>query len=319
MGSGWGDLTDGTRPPTLRHRPFLPPAGPPPPGPQARAAQLLDAEVDIDFIDINMGCPIDIICNRGMGAGLAPRTKRVQGIVRCMSSVLSVPLTVKLRMGFETDKPTAHNLIPKLSTWGAAAVTLHGRSRQQRYTKLADWSYISQCAQASALPLIGNGDGFSYEDLDSALRADTGISSMMLARGALVKPWIFTEMKERRHWDISASERLEILRTFVRNGLEHWGTDDVGVSRTRNFLLEWLSFLHRYIPVGILERVPSHLQERPPLYRGRNDLETLMASPLDSDWVKISEMLLGPVPADFHFTPKHKSNANPSLAITSEG
>jgi tRNA-dihydrouridine synthase 3 len=81
-------------------------------------------------------------------------------------------------------------------------VTLHGRSRQQRYTKLADWGYIAHCAHASALPLIGNGDGFSYEDLDTALKAETGISSLMLARGALVKPWVFTEMKVRQHHSI---------------------------------------------------------------------------------------------------------------------
>jgi len=285
----------------------------------ARVAQLIEAETEVDFVDINMGCPIDLVCNRGMGAGLAQRANKVQGIVRVMSQQLSCPLTVKLRTGYDMDKPTAHRLVPQLPGWGAAAVTLHGRSRQQRYTKLADWDYISQCASACPAPLIGNGDAFSYEDVDNALKSETGISSVMLARGALVKPWLFTEVKERRHWDISASERLDMLRGFVRFGLEHWGTDTLGVARTRNFLLEWLSFLHRYVPVGLLERLPCRINERPPTYFGRNDLETLMASSMASDWVKISEMLLGPVPADFHFTPKHKANAAASAAITAEG
>ena len=263
--------------------------------------------MNVDFVDINMGCPIDVVCNKGCGAQLATRHSKVEGIVRTMTELLSCPLTLKMRTGYEMSKPTAHQLIPKLATWGASALTLHGRSRQQRYSKSADWGYISQCAAACNVPLLGNGDVFCYEDVDAALKG--GVTSVMVARGALVKPWLFTEIKERRHWDISSSERLELLKEFTRYGLEHWGSDDLGVSRVRNFLLEWLSFLHRYVPVGLLERLPAKLQDRPPRFVGRDDLETLMASPNANDWVKITELLLGPTPATFEFTPKHRANA----------
>jgi tRNA-dihydrouridine synthase 3 len=79
------------------------------------------------------------------------------------------------------------------------------------------------------------------------------------------------------------------------------------VETTRRFLLEWLSYLHRYVPVGLLDVLPQKMAWRPPAYRGRSDLEIMMASENAADWVKISEMLLGPAPSGFQFTPKHKS------------
>ena len=82
-----------------------------------------------------------------------------------------------------------------------------------------------------------------------------------------------------------------------------------GVETTRRFLLEWLSFLHRYVPVGILEHPPQRMNERVPKYHGRGDLETMLASPRGEDWVKITEMFLGKVPDGFSFEPKHKANA----------
>jgi len=119
----------------------------------------------------------------------------------------------------------------------------------------------------------------------------------MLARGALIKPWLPTEIKERRHWDISASERLDILKEFAKFGLEHWGSDQHGVNITRRFMLEWLRFLCQYIPVGILEAVPQSIYQHFPLkLSGRSDIETLMLSKNTSDWIKISEMILGPIP-----------------------
>ncbi|XP_017340665.1 tRNA-dihydrouridine(47) synthase [NAD(P)(+)]-like isoform X2 [Ictalurus punctatus] len=277
------------------------------PDSMTRCAELLNHNIDVDFVDINSGCPIDLVYKKGGGCGLMTRANKFEQIVRGMNSVLDVPLTVKIRTGVQQNCNIAHKLIPELKKWGVSMITLHGRSREQRYTKLADWSYIDTCSKLAApVPLFGNGDVLSYED---AMRArETGVSGIMVARGALIKPWLFTEIKEQRQWDISSSERLQILRDFTHFGLEHWGSDTQGVEKTRNFLLEWLSFTCRYIPVGLLERVQK-INERPPYYLGRDYLETLMASQHVDDWIRISEMLLGPVPKNFSFLPKHKANA----------
>ncbi|XP_019110337.1 tRNA-dihydrouridine(47) synthase [NAD(P)(+)]-like [Larimichthys crocea] len=278
------------------------------PDTMTRCAELINNNTEVDFVDINSGCPIDLVYKKGGGCGLMTRTRKFEQIIKGMNYVLDVPLTVKIRTGVQEKSNVAHKLIPEMKKWGVSMVTLHGRSREQRYTKLADWDYISTCSKlASPVPLFGNGDILSYED---AMKArETGVSGLMIARGALIKPWIFTEIKESRHWDISSSERLDVLRDFTNFGLEHWGSDTRGVEKTRTFMLEWLSFMCRYIPVGLLERVPQKINERPPYYMGRNYLESLMASQHVGDWVRISEMLLGPVPKNFNFLPKHKANA----------
>lgn len=149
-------------------------------------------------------------------------------------------------MGVYTNSPFAHELVAQCRDWGASMVTIHGRSREQRYTRLADWDYVGKCVKAAdPLPVFGNGDIMSYEDyervveqsgvagkrarslsysiaLECRLKIFTGV---MIARGALIKPWIFTEIKERRHWDISSSERFQYMKNFVNYGLEHWGSD----------------------------------------------------------------------------------------------
>jgi tRNA-dihydrouridine synthase 3 len=193
---------------------------------------------------------------------------------------------------------------------------VHGRSRLQRYQRLADWDYVRSVALAQdedlpKIPLIGNGDIFLYTDYEEKTAREGLSSTAMLARGALIKPWLPTEIKERRHWDISASERLDILKDFVRFGLTHWGSDQQGVDNTRRFLLEWLSFLHRYVPVGLMEGgCLQQMNQRPPAHMcGRSDLETLFLSSNPYDWIKIADMLLGPVPEGFRFEPKHKASS----------
>ncbi|KAH7320197.1 hypothetical protein B0I35DRAFT_352993 [Stachybotrys elegans] len=300
------------------------------------------------LIDINCGCPIDMVFKSGGGSALLNAHGKLERMVRGMNAVSGeIPITAKIRTGIKSSHPTAPQVISKLAFGsrdhsdrlgapGCAAITLHGRSREQRYTKLADWSYIGECAaliksyneQKDALTdtaaqpdestqanskdgrmyFLGNGDCYSHFDYYENIK-QSHVDTVMIGRGALVKPWIFEEIEKGQYLDKSASERLTYIEKFTRYGLEAWGTDELGIGYTRRFLLEWLSFAHRYVPIGLLEYLPPSLNDRPPAYRGRNDLETLMASDNYLDWIKITEMFLGPVHPGFKFQPKHKSNA----------
>ncbi|PAV17921.1 zinc finger dihydrouridine synthase [Pyrrhoderma noxium] len=274
----------------------------------------------IDFVDVNCGCPIDLVFRSGSGSALLDTPGKLSKILVGMNKALGeIPLTVKLRTGVKEGRNNAHKLMPRLAAeTGIGAMTLHGRTRQQRYTKLADWDYIKECVEAvrareeeddlSPIPIFGGGDCYSSQGYWESVERG-GVDGVMVARGALIKPWIFTEIKERREWDISSRERLELIRKYAEFGLSHFGSDTAGVNTTRRYLCEALSFTHRYIPIGLLEVLPGRINDRPPAFKGRDDLETLLASTDSRDWVKISEMFLGKVPEGWTFTPKHKSNA----------
>ena len=202
----------------------------------ARCGELLDTQVQCDFVDINMGCPIDGVCAKGAGASLFKDEvglKRCELTVRATSRAMKkTPLTIKIRMGYEDDptKYVAHEVLAKARGWGAAAATLHGRTRAQRYSRKADWAYIERCARVASkkgdgLPLIGNGDVFGYADYETHMRSGN-LTTCMIGRGALVKPWVLTEIKEKRVWDITSNERLAIFEQFAKDGLDHWGSDE---------------------------------------------------------------------------------------------
>lgn len=277
-------------------------------------------------VDLNCGCPIDLVYREGSGSALLDHPSKLEKILRGMNVVSAeVPVTAKIRMGTKDNFPTALKLTERLVHGGAesqisgqgppgvGAITLHGRSRQQRYTRQADWQYISECSalikrlneqrdnftdtvrepdersqpSAGKVYFLGNGDCYSHEDYFNAIR-DTGVDSVMIARGALMKPWIFEEIEKGQYLDKSASERLSLIEKFAKYGLEAWGSDEQGVGTTRRFLLEWLSFTYRYVPVGLLEYLPPNIQDRPPAWQGRNDLETLLGSGNCKDWIKIT-------------------------------
>jgi len=155
------------------------------------------------FVDLNCGCPIHEITRRGLGASLLRKPSKVGRLVEAMKKAVGVPVTVKLRSGWKEGKENVSEVARVCEESGADAITLHGRTREQRYNRAADWDLIGRVAAERGIPVIGNGDILTpYEARERMARS--GVRSVMLARGALIKPWIFRELREGRVWDPTA-------------------------------------------------------------------------------------------------------------------
>ena len=145
------------------------------------------------FIDINMGCPTPKIVRNGEGAALMRDPVRAAAIVRAVVSRVKVPVTVKMRKGWDENSVNAVDLARILEAEGAAGFTLHSRTRSQFYSGAADWQSIADLKEAVSVPVIGNGDIFRPEDARSMME-QTGCDGVMIGRAALGNPWIFARV-----------------------------------------------------------------------------------------------------------------------------
>ena len=152
-------------------------------------------DLPFQILDINMGCPVPKVVKNGEGSALMKNPKLVFEIVSQLVKAIEKPVTVKIRKGFDDDHINAVEIAKIIEEAGAAAVAVHGRTREQYYSGKADWEIIRQVKEAVSIPVIGNGDVTSGEKA-IAMREQTGCDGVMIARGAQGNPWIFSELLE---------------------------------------------------------------------------------------------------------------------------
>jgi nifR3 family TIM-barrel protein len=186
------------------------------------------------IVDVNMGCPVRKVTTTGSGSALLCDPKRAAAMVREMRVAVDdkVPITVKIRSGWDDHSKNFVEMAKGLEDAGCAALAMHARTRAQGYAGRADWSLIGALKRATSMPIIGNGDVTSVADAQRML-AETGCDAVMIGRGALGNPWIFRGLREGRELVPSPAERLAVIEEHLEAHIAfHELLDDEETRRT---------------------------------------------------------------------------------------
>ena len=188
------------------------------------AAKIVE-RAEPDVIDINFGCPVKRVAGKGAGAGMLRDVPKLLSITKQVVDAVSLPVTVKTRLGWDCENKIIKELALQLQDCGIKALTVHGRTRSQMYNGQADWTLIGELKQMSELeiPVIGNGD---VTDAQTALAnfEKYGVDGIMVGRAAFGAPWIFREIREfldrGSYTPLSNAEKMELLRRQIRESVE---------------------------------------------------------------------------------------------------
>ena len=182
-----------------------------------KAARIIEEKMHPDIIDINMGCPVPKVAVRAQaGSALLKNPDKVYEIVSSVVKAVTVPVTVKIRSGWDEKNINAVEIAKKCEEAGASAITIHGRTRAQGYSGKADWNIIKQVKEAVKIPVIGNGDVTSCYDAKKMID-ETGVDAVMIGRGVLGNPWLIKECVDylndgKEPEEVSFVDKVQMMR-----------------------------------------------------------------------------------------------------------
>ncbi len=192
----------------------------------------------IDCIDINMGCPVKKVVKKGSGAALMKDVRKAESIIQAVERNTHLPVTVKFRSGWTSEKIIADTFARMAQDNGAAAVTVHGRTWSQGFSGKADWSIITRVKESVSIPVIGNGDILTYQD-GIRMMVETGCDGVMIGRGALGNPWVF----QKSGIPTSLTERIPVINRHIEL-IKQFLPDRVQLFKIKNHTIRYLSGLH---------------------------------------------------------------------------
>ncbi|MBN1265411.1 MAG: tRNA-dihydrouridine synthase family protein [Anaerolineales bacterium] len=199
------------------------------------AAALKIQQLKPDAIDLNMGCSTRRVSGRGAGAGLLKDPAKIARIVHRLHTSLDIPITAKIRIGWDQDSRNYLDVTRAFEENGGAMIAVHARTREQAYSGQADWETIADIKRNLSIPVIGNGDVRSVEDIQG-LKTETGCDGVMIGRAAVGNPWIF---QRRRREDISREELSTVLSNHLAAMLTFYGNPK-GLELFRKHLVRYL-------------------------------------------------------------------------------